>query len=164
MTDLVLHSLSVGGGSLALSQMPGRDGDYQGDLDFIRDWKPSVVITLTTRAELVTAGAETLGADIRDSGARWVHLPIADFGVPDDAALKLWAKIGPVACAALTGQGRVLVHCFGGCGRSGMVALRLMVEVGEEAVDALLRLRKIRPCAIETDAQMRWAVTGLPQP
>jgi hypothetical protein len=28
-------------------------------------------------------------------------------------------------------------------------------------VGALLRLRKIRPCAVETDAQVRWAVTGL---
>jgi len=41
-----------------------------------------------------------------------------------------------------------------------MAALRLMVEAGEDANDALLRLRSIRPCAVETDAQMIWAQQG----
>ena len=46
---------------------------------------------------------------------------------------------------------------IGGCGRSGMAVLRLMIEAGEDAETALARLRTIRPCAIETDAQMAWA-------
>ncbi|MEM9580046.1 MAG: protein-tyrosine phosphatase family protein [Pseudomonadota bacterium] len=163
MADLVLHTLSVGGGLLAVSQLPGKDGDYAGDFAFLRDWRPAIVLTLTTRAELVTTGAEALGQDIKESGARWLHLPVEDFGTPDATFMSAWDSVKSDALAALKGQGRVLVHCKGGCGRSGMVALRLMVEAGEPAVDALLRLRRIRPCAIETDAQMRWAVTGLSQ-
>jgi len=57
----------------------------------------------------------------------------------------------------LQGGGRVLIHCRGGCGRSGMAALRLMIESGEEAGAALSRLRALRPCAVETEAQMAWA-------
>ena len=53
-----------------------------------------------------------------------------------------------------------MIHCFGGCGRSGMAALRLMVEAGEDADEALERLRAVRPCAVETDAQLRWARAG----
>ena len=163
MADLVIHALGVGGGSLAISQMPGRGGDYSADLDFIRDWKPSLVITATTRGELVEMGADTLGADIQESGARWVHLPIKDFGVPDTQVMDMWPDASAAALSALKGKGRVLIHCKGGCGRSGMLALRLMVEAGEDAVDALLHLRKVRPCAVETDPQLRWAVTGLAQ-
>lgn len=161
MTDLVLHALGVGGGSLAISQMPGLKGDYEGDLAFVREWKPSIVITATTRGELVDAGAETFQADVQNSGARWVHLPITDFGIPDADLSRDWEAASEMALQALRGQGRVLIHCKGGCGRSGMLALRLMVLAGEDAVGALLRLRKIRPCAVETDAQVRWAVTGL---
>jgi hypothetical protein len=36
--------------------------------------------------------------------------------------------------------------------------LRLMIEAGEASDAALERLRKTRPCAVETDAQRRWAV------
>jgi len=39
-----------------------------------------------------------------------------------------------------------------------MAVLRLMIEAGEEAGDALARLRSLRPCAIETHAQMAWAL------
>ncbi len=163
MADLVIHAVGVAGGSLAISQMPGGGGDYKADLDFIRDWKPSLVITTTTRGELADAGAETLGADIQESGARWLHLPIKDFGVPDTDFMEAWPDASAAALSALSGKGRVLIHCKGGCGRSGMLALRLMVEAGEDAVDALLHLRKVRPCAVETDPQLRWAVTGLLQ-
>jgi hypothetical protein len=38
-----------------------------------------------------------------------------------------------------------------------MIALRLMVEDGEAPDAALARLRAARPCAVETNAQMRWA-------
>lgn len=163
MADLVIHAIGVGGGSLAISQMPGRGGDYQSDLDFIRDWKPSIVITTTTRGELADVGAETLGADIQESGARWLHLPIKDFGVPDADFIAAWPDASDATLRALKGKGRVLIHCMGGCGRSGMLALRLMVEAGEDAVAALLHLRKVRSCAVETDPQLRWAVTGLAQ-
>jgi protein-tyrosine phosphatase len=50
-----------------------------------------------------------------------------------------------------------LVQCFGGCGRSGMVALRLMRRTGLPADLALSHLRAIRPCAIETTEQEHWA-------
>lgn len=160
MTDLVIHALECMGGSLALCQMPGRTGDYPGDLEFIRDWKPSIVISASTRGEMVDAGAETLSSDILASGARWMPVPITDYDVPDDKALELWKQVSALSLSALRGKGRVLVHCKGGCGRSGMLALRLMVMAGEDAVEALLRLRRVRPCAVETEAQLRWAVTG----
>lgn len=163
MSDLVIHALGVGGGSLAISQMPGRMGGYKDDLDFIRDWKPSIVISATTRGEHADAGVEALGKDIPESGARWLHLPIEDYGTPDAEFMRTWPDASEAVLKTLHGKGRVLIHCKGGCGRSGMLALRLMVEAGEDAVEALLRLRKIRPCAVETDAQLRWAVTGLLQ-
>ena len=62
------------------------------------------------------------------------------------------------AKALLAQGGRVLVHCFGGCGRSGMAALRLLVELGEDPDEALARIRAVRSCAVETEAQMAWAM------
>ena len=38
-----------------------------------------------------------------------------------------------------------------------MAALRLMIEVGEDPDAALKRLRAVRACAVETEAQMIWA-------
>ena len=162
MTDFIIHALQLGNGILALSPLPGRGGTYEADLEHLREWQPAMLISLTSDAEMVEHGASRLGQDIQDRGARWVHLPIPDFGTPDETFMQAWPEISRVARSALGGGGRVLVHCMGGCGRSGMVALRLMVEAGEEPQAALNHLRRVRPCAIETDAQLGWALTPTP--
>jgi protein-tyrosine phosphatase len=160
MSDFVVHALTVGGGILALCPLPGRGGAYAADLAHLKEWKPSMLISLVTEVEFLAEGATTLGADISDAGSRWAHLPITDYGVPDGAFIEQWPEVRDAALAALRGGGRVLVHCMGGCGRSGMVLLRLMIEAGEAPDQALARLRQARPCAIETEAQMHWAKTG----
>jgi protein-tyrosine phosphatase len=53
--------------------------------------------------------------------------------------------------------GSVLMHCYGGRGRSGMALTRLMVESGETPAAALARLRQVLPEAVETAAQAAWA-------
>lgn len=151
-------ALSVGGGILAICPLPGRDGHYAEDLDQLREWAPALVLSLTTELELFVAKSQTLGPDLQSRGTRWVHLPIEDMGVPDTDFMQRWPGFSETARRALAGGGRVLVHCHGGCGRSGMVALRLMIESGDDANAALKRLRNVRPCAIETDAQMVWAL------
>ncbi|MWD26204.1 protein phosphatase [Aquicoccus sp. SCR17] len=158
MASLVLYALRVGGGILALSQMPGRDGRYAADMEHLYEWQPGLVITLATEAELVGHGAADLGADLQSAGTRWAHLPVADMGVPSAEVTYRWAETSARALGALQGGGRVLVHCLGGCGRSGMAALRLMIEAGEKPDRALVRLRALRPCAVETEEQLYWAL------
>ena len=157
---MILHALPVAGGILAISPLPGAGGDFAGDAAHLAEWRPGVVLTLTSAAEMAAAGASGIGHHVQDHGARWEHLPIVDFGTPDEAFLARWPKVSALARSALSGGGRVLVHCRGGCGRSGMVALRLMIEAGEAPDDALARLRTVRPCAVETTAQMHWAMSA----
>lgn len=162
MSAMVIHALPVAGGILAICPLPGRHGAYADDLEHMREWQPALVLTLTTRSEMVSEGAESLGQDMQDRGSRWFHLPIDDMGTPEADVNQQWETVSRIALAALRGGGRVLVHCMGGCGRSGMIALRLMIESGEDAACALNRLRHVRPCAIETEAQMSWAIRVQP--
>lgn len=157
MAGFVIYALPVSEGILALSPLPGRNGDYKADLQHLRDWQPAIVISMTTLAEMVARDAGDLGNDLRDMGTRWMHVPIADFGAPTPEVEEKWHAAAKAALGALQGGGRALIHCNGGCGRSGMAVLRLMIEAGEAPEAALVRLRAVRPCAVETDAQMRWA-------
>jgi len=158
--SLTLHALSVADGILALCPLPGSGGDYRGDMDHLHDWQPGLVISMTTEAEHVGAGAAPLGQDFQAMGSRWIHLPLPDFSAPTKAMLAQWPEVSALALQALRGGGRVLVHCKGGCGRSGMVVLRLMIEAGEDPDKALRRLRAVRACAVETEEQMTWALAA----
>ncbi|MEB8388285.1 protein phosphatase [Rhodobacteraceae bacterium KMM 6894] len=160
MAGFVIYAVPVAGGIIGIAPLPGGGGGgtaYKDDLLHMKDWQPALVLSMTTQAEMVAGSVGNLGPDLQDLGTRWMHLPVPDFGVPEGAAAADWPKASKAALAALRGRGRVLIHCKGGCGRSGMAALRLMVEAGEAADAALTRLRTVRPCAVETSAQMRWA-------
>ena len=147
----------LGNGWIGISPAPGRGGAYQADLTRILQWGADMVLTMTTSVELERLGAADFGADLDSAGVVWRHLPIPDFGAPPPEVEALWPEVSAEAHGILARGGRVLAHCYGGCGRSGMALMRLMVEAGEEAEPALARLRDVRPCAVEMPAQQAWA-------
>lgn len=153
--------LKAGGGVLAICPMPGRGGAYEADLREVLAFAPDIVVSMTPLEELAQQGAGELGQDLAKVGTLWLHLPVADFSVPGQATRAQWPEVSVRLRRVLAAGGRVLVHCLGGCGRSGMAVLRLMVEIGEEPDAALARLRAVRPCAVETVEQFAWAA-GLP--
>jgi protein-tyrosine phosphatase len=159
---LTIASLPVGRGTLALSPMPGRGASYAADLADLLALGPALVLSMTTTEELAARGAGSLPADLARHGIAWHPLPIGDFGVPGPDVTAIWPGVSAQVLQVLAGGGRVLVHCMGGCGRSGMAVLRLMVEAGEQPPAALARLRAVRPCAVETDAQYEWAANPPP--
>ncbi len=162
MRGFQIAVLPIGAGELGICPIPGRHGDYPGDLSQVLRWGPGLVLTMVEQDELSQVGAAGFGTDLADAGIDWHHLPIGDFGAPGAKALDGWPEASGAAHDVLGRGGRVLVHCFGGCGRSGMVLLRLMIEAGEAPETALLRLRSARPCAVETSAQQVWAYAGQP--
>ncbi|WP_298430062.1 protein-tyrosine phosphatase family protein [uncultured Jannaschia sp.] len=150
-----IASLEIGPGRIGLAPRPGRAGPVRDDLDRIAEWGAERVLTLTAGPE-ADLGAIRDGCDARGIG--WNHVPIVDFCTPDRAASGHWATLEPGLTELLGRGGGLLIHCQAGRGRSGMIALRLMIRAGELPEAALARLRAIRPGAVETDAQYRWAV------
>lgn len=161
MTPTVIHAFSLRKGIVALAPMPGAGGDFAADMAHFHGWQPSIVLTMVSVGEMAEAGHPDLGVAFSRIGAKWFHFPVRDFDVPDKSIARAWPEISKACHRVLDGGGKVLIHCHGGCGRSGMAALRLMIEAGEAPDAALTRLRGVRPCAVETDAQQAWARLGL---
>ena len=157
MDKYQISELPLLSGRIGIAPMPGRTMRYEADLNTILRWGAGMVLTMTEADELGFGDAETLGRDLEDAGVIWRHLPIRDMGAPPPAVEAYWPETSATARKLLSDGGRVLAHCFGGCGRSGMALMRLMVEAGERPDHALMRLRTVRPCAVETEAQRAWA-------
>lgn len=145
------------GGRIGVCPIPGFAGALDSDLETVFAWDPALTLSMTERKEMVACGIEDFGTRLRERGKVWRHLPIHDFGGLSASSAKLWPDLSKQCHDVLDQGGNVLLHCRGGKGRSGMIALRLMVERGEDPDDALIRLRDARPGAVETEEQRLWA-------
>lgn len=143
-------------GWISIGPCPGRRDEGRAlaaDLAALTASGATMLITLTTGNELVELGVFDMAAASQTAGLGWHHLPIEDFGVPDVAWEARWRTAGAELRGLLRAGGGIHLHCRGGCGRSGMIAARLLAELGVATEDAIARVRAARPCAIETTAQ-----------
>jgi protein-tyrosine phosphatase len=128
--------------------------DLEIDLDAIAAWGAKLVLTLVEPAELTALKVPHLGHEIEKRGIAWRHLPIADYSVPSIAFEQQWATQGYEIRQMLRNGDDMLVHCKGGLGRAGMIAARLLVELGMEPEAAIQAVRYVRQGAIETPTQL----------
>jgi Fe2+ transport system protein FeoA len=124
------------------------------DLDAIATWGAKRVLTLVEPAELTELRVPQLGHEIRRRGIDWRHLPIADYSVPGEKFEQQWVTEGREIRELLRNGEDVLVHCKGGLGRAGMIAARLLAEMGMEPDEAIRMVRRARRGAIETPSQL----------
>ena len=153
IATLVLNT----GGRIGVCRLPGHYGDIEYDLAQIRQWAPAIVLSMTEQAEMDQCGSGELGSQLGQAAIDWAHLPVRDFRGLDAARAAQWPELSRRLHTLLDDGEGVLLHCRGGKGRSGMIALRLLVERGDDPDVALKRLRQERPGAVETEEQRAWA-------
>jgi ADP-ribosyl-[dinitrogen reductase] hydrolase len=156
-------SMPDGKGQIGMTLCPGRrdtlsvEGawarDLEADLAVIAEWEPSLVVTLVEDFEFAMLGVSEFAETMRRTGLGWRHIPIRDAGTPDARFEKAWSTVGAEARRMLLDGGRVLLHCRAGLGRTGMIAARLLVELGMSPESAIVAVRNARTGAIETRAQ-----------
>jgi ADP-ribosyl-[dinitrogen reductase] hydrolase len=140
-------------GRIGMTRCPGlwtRPAALAEDIAAIRAEGATTLVSLTELEELRLLGLDTLAEAAARRRLTWYHLPIRDFDVPDAAFEARWRTAGRELRARLLAGESIVVHCYAGLGRTGLVVARLLVEFGEEPARAISWVRRIRPGAIQT--------------
>lgn len=164
---LVIDSIRIPGikGMIGITSCPGMRDEFVFDLygenlvddiESIRAWGASVVVTLLEELELNALGVKELGKQVVALNMIWMHLPIRNMGVPDEAASDKWRRVIYCLCDLLRKGQRVVIHCKEGIGRAGIVAARLMIELGMHPADAISTVQKARPGSLQLYAHEKY--------
>ena len=153
-------------GTIGMTFCPGKKGQgfYSGawnrdlgkDLSAIIDWSADALVSLVEDHEFDLLKVSDFKDQAQRSPFQWFHLPIVDVSVPCEKFEREWAHAGNEIRGILARGGKVVFHCRGGLGRTGLLAARLLVEFGLEPEEAIAQVRGARPGAIETKEQEQY--------
>ena len=159
-------------GLQGISHCPGRNAidsagcqwkrNLRDDLRDLMAWGANAVLTLVEDCEFARLGVPGFATEIRKTRLVWYHMAIPDMSTPGKVFDEAWMRDGARILGSLRAGERVLVHCAGGLGRSGMIAAKLLTDLGASANHAVSAVRRARPGAIETDRQLDYVLNGPP--
>lgn len=113
--------------------------------------RADALVTLMEAPELHANKMDDLGPECRARGIEHLVLSIRDQSIPTDLHATI-ALVEDIADRLSAGK-RVVVHCRGGHGRTGMIVACVLVALGYNADDAVTVTRATRSGTVHTDAQ-----------
>lgn len=126
-------------GMLFLTSMPGRGGTLAQDLELMQAHGIDRVVNLTPDDECARISPD-YHQSLTCSQIGWdsIHLPIPVNSIPPDRQL-LVRTVDDLATRLQAGE-RILIHCSGGVGRSGSVAICVLLCLGLDQMEASIRV------------------------
>jgi atypical dual specificity phosphatase len=87
---------------------------------------------------------------VNSAGLLLIHEPMIDMAAPDQEQLQ--RCVSAILKAHERKMG-VAIHCAAGLGRTGVVLACFFIDKGLNAMNAIARVRRLRPGSIETEDQ-----------
>jgi len=145
-------------GGLAIAPRP-RGGDWLDmEVQRLRQEGVDILVSALTDDEQCELDLETEPQVCAAKGIEFVNLPIPDLGAPQDSS-RFLTRVGQLAGSIRAGR-QVAVHCRQSVGRSGLVAIAVMVALGNPLEAALNTVSVARGLSVpETEDQRNWLAT-----
>ncbi|MGI5863800.1 MAG: cyclin-dependent kinase inhibitor 3 family protein [Myxococcales bacterium] len=151
-------------GRIGLTFAPGKKhkaltGEWYRDVDkdlerLCQAYGTRVLVSLIEDPELDLLGIPELFDRCAFHGIQVIRFPIPDGGVPRELG-EFSQLVERILADARAGK-TVVIQCRGGLGRSGLVASSCLVSLGVAPNDAIAAVRRVRPGAVENQAQERF--------
>jgi protein-tyrosine phosphatase len=128
-----------GSGQLATIPHPRGDGWEPDQLSALADTGVTVLVSALTAAEQQRLGFAGTAATAARLGVDFVPFPVAEGAIPRDEAAKVVGLAARLATHVRAGH-FVATQCFGGIGRSTLLACTTLVLLGIAPGEALRRV------------------------
>ncbi len=135
--------------------------DLEQAISYYRSEGIDILLSLLTSPESKQIGLEQMSDLCESHDIKFINHPIADYSVPDDVAdFKILLQ---GLNAALRQGKKLLIHCWGGIGRSSLTAACLLACYGMRTKDAFDLIAEKRGCPVPDKIEQRSWVQVLEQ-
>lgn len=144
-------------GHLIFTPCPGTKGvDLETSVSELRQAGADAIVTMMTDEELAKFEVDSLPDVVRQSDMTWFHFPVEDDAAPGEVFEQSW-QAHKSEVLALIEQGKcVAIHCRGGSGRTGFMAVVIMRELGMDEVQAASLVKGLRPNSLKLSAHTEY--------
>lgn len=139
-------------GSIGMMPCPGRSGDLTTEISAMKAIGVDLLLSLMQENEYPDLAA--FDAAMSLNRIKWVRVPLVPGGVPID--VPEWTSIRAMLLERIRHGDFVAIHCWGGLGRTGVVAADLLKAFGFDSGEAISHVREVRPGTIESETQELW--------
>ncbi len=153
VNDFNIYPYQIGERRIAICPLPGKV-DFIHDVEMIKGEGYTKMVTLVSDDELNERGLTDYIEFMGDNGIEIFHSPIIDYGLPRKSQVDSIIKF--IETSHENGED-VLVHCWGGNGRSGTVLGCYASAILHEEYP-IKYVRSVREHAIETEEQEKFVL------
>lgn len=141
--------------ALILTPCPGtKETELEASLKQLKTQGVQAIVTALSTEEMEKKQVQDLGEITQSLGMQWYHAPIEDDCAPDHQFADNWAEISPSLHKIIESNGKVALHCFGGSGRTGLLAAHLLLEKGWDLNLIKQQVKELRPGAFTKQIQI----------
>lgn len=146
--------------ALILTPCPGTKGvSLRDSLAQLKAQGAEAVVTALTMDEMVSKDVQQLEEISQSLSMKWFHLPIEDDNIPDGDFATQWRAVSPELHEILDNNGKIVMHCLGGSGRTGLLAAHLLLEKGWQIDTIVNKVQALRPGAYTKPLQVEYIQT-----
>jgi atypical dual specificity phosphatase len=129
-------------GALYLHSMPGRYEAFELSAAEIERLGIARLVCLAPGEEIASKSPDYAVALAAGVPWRQESFPIPDFGRPPEPAEPAFRRLAARLAAALGAGEKILIHCGAGIGRTGMLALAVLLYLGLPAPSAITLVKE----------------------
>ena len=130
--------------------------DPLSNISQIKKWGASAVISLLNDKELTDYNSQQLGDNIRNAGLTWFHHPFEDNGVPTEKFTQRWKQQQSALHEILKAGKKVMIHCRGGKGRTGLICAQILLEMDVPFDQSVELVKSNRQGALSKDSHIEY--------
>ncbi|SEG11076.1 cyclin-dependent kinase inhibitor 3 family protein [Vibrio hangzhouensis] len=147
--------LNVDNAALVLTPCPGTKGtSLDESLAQLKEQGVTIIVTALDEHEMIAKGVSELGQKAKALGMKWFQTPIEDDQAPGEDFAADWKTIAPELHQAVNAGEKIVMHCMGGSGRTGLLAANLLLEKGWDLETIRREVQALRPGAFTKQPQI----------